>query len=108
MFPDRFHTSRMILRPIAHGDASEIFAFYAQDTEVVRYVMWRPHRRLEDTEAYIAGCLAASAASSRTYALIGRAEGRLLGSFALRRPEPHRLDVRLCAGPAVLGPRPDD
>jgi len=92
MLPDGFETTRLILRPIAREDALPIFAGYAQDPEVVRYVMWRPHRSLADTEAYISDCLAAPADKSRTYALLARAEGHLLGSFALRRPEPHRLD----------------
>jgi RimJ/RimL family protein N-acetyltransferase len=92
MLPDRFETARLTLRPIARGDALTIFATYAQDPEVVRYLIWRPHRRLTETEAYIAGCIAAPAESGRTYALIGRNEGRLLGAFALRRPERHRLD----------------
>lgn len=92
MLPDRFETGRLVLRPIARGDALTIFASYAQDPEVVRYLVWRPHRTLTETEAYIAGCIAAPAQNGRTYALVGRSEGRLLGVLALRRPDPHRLD----------------
>jgi RimJ/RimL family protein N-acetyltransferase len=92
MLPDRLETQRLILRPIARGDALAIFAGYAQDPEVARYLIWRPHRRLTETEDYISRCLAASPVRSRTYALVGRAEGRLLGAFDLRRPEPHRID----------------
>lgn len=92
MLPDSFETARLILRPVAPGDARAIFIGYAQDPDVVRFVMWRPHRALADTEAYIANCLSTPADKSRTYVLIARAEGRLLGSFALRRPDLHRLD----------------
>ncbi len=92
MLPDRFETARLILRPIASDDALPIFAGYAQDPEVVRYLTWRPHRFLAETEAYIGRCLATPPGRSRTYALIGRADGRLRGAFELRRPEPHRLD----------------
>ncbi|MFZ3233766.1 MAG: GNAT family N-acetyltransferase [Stellaceae bacterium] len=92
MLPDRFETARLVLRPIARGDALAIFATYAQDPEVVRYLAWRPHRRLAESEAYVARCVAAPPTRSRSYALVGRAEGRLLGAFELRRPEPHRLD----------------
>src|SRR5271165_2498543 len=81
MLPDRLETERLILRPIARGDALAIFAGYAQDPEVARYLIWRPHRRLTETEAYIGRCLAAASARSRTYALVGRTEGRLLGAF---------------------------
>ncbi len=92
MLPERLETERLTLRPIARGDAPAIFAGYAQDPEVVRYLNWRSHRRLAETEAYVARCLAAPPTRSRTYALLGHAEGSLLGAFELRRPEPYRLD----------------
>ncbi|HTV44947.1 MAG TPA: GNAT family N-acetyltransferase [Stellaceae bacterium] len=88
--PDRFETERLVLRPIARSDALAIFSSYAQDPEIVRYLIWRPHRTLADTEAYVARCLGASAA--RTYALTDRTSRRLRGAFELRHPEPHRLD----------------
>jgi [ribosomal protein S5]-alanine N-acetyltransferase len=92
MLPDRLQTARLILRPIALGDAPAIFAGYAQDPEVVRYLSWRPHQRIAETEAYLARCLAASPARARTYALVVRAENRLVGAFEWRRPEPYRVD----------------
>jgi [ribosomal protein S5]-alanine N-acetyltransferase len=92
MLPDRFETVRLILRPIARIDAPAVFAGYAQDPEVVRYLIWRPHRTIADTEAYIAGCLSEPIDSSCTYALLDRSDGRLLGALALRRPAPYRLD----------------
>ena len=92
MLPGSFETARLILRPVARGDAPAILASYAQDPEAVRFLIWHPHRGLADTEAYIADCLAAPADKSRSYALIAREDGQLLGNFALRRPEPHRLD----------------
>jgi [ribosomal protein S5]-alanine N-acetyltransferase len=92
MLPDSFETARLILRPVTRGDACAILAGYAQDPEAVRFLMWRPHRGLADTEAYIADCLAAPAHKSRSYALIAREDGQLLGNFALRQPEPYRLD----------------
>ncbi|HEY1260335.1 MAG TPA: GNAT family N-acetyltransferase [Stellaceae bacterium] len=92
LLPDRFATARLLLRLIAPEDAAAIFAGYAQDPEVVRYLSWRPHRSVADTEAHIARCLAAPGDRVRTYALIRRADRRLAGSFELRRPEPHRLD----------------
>jgi [ribosomal protein S5]-alanine N-acetyltransferase len=92
MLPDRFETTRLMLRPIAAHDAPAIFAGYAQDPDVVRFLTWRPHRGLIDTEAYVARCMAAPTDRSRTYVLTGRAVNRLLGAFELRRPEPHRFD----------------
>jgi [ribosomal protein S5]-alanine N-acetyltransferase len=92
MLPERLETERLVLRPIVRGDALAIFAAYAQDPEVVRYLTWRPHRKLADTEAYISRCLATPPERVRTYALIGRAESGLIGSIDLHRPEPHRID----------------
>jgi ribosomal-protein-alanine N-acetyltransferase len=92
MLPDRFATERLILRPIEAGDAGAIFTGYAQDPDVVRYLTFRPHRDLGDTETYIARCLATPVSRACTYALIGREHGALLGAFELRWLEPHRLD----------------
>lgn len=92
MLPGHFETARLILRPIARGDAPAIFAGYAQDPEIVRYLGWRPHRSPAETDAFIARCLATPAEQGRTYILTGRTDNGLLGSFELRRPAPHRLD----------------
>lgn len=92
MFPDEFSAEHLLLRPIAPDDASAIFAGYAQDPEVLRHLSFRPHRDLADTEAYIARCLATPANTARTYVLVERADGGLIGSFQLRRRDVHRLD----------------
>jgi [ribosomal protein S5]-alanine N-acetyltransferase len=92
MLPDGFETTRLILRPIAKGDALAIFTGYAQDPIVVRFLTWRPHETLAETENYIARCTAAPPEQSRTYVLIGRRESQLLGAFELRRPKPPMLD----------------
>ena len=49
MLPDTFHTARLLLRPIAVQDAGVIFDTYAQDKEVVRYLIWRPHNNLGES-----------------------------------------------------------
>ncbi len=54
-------TARLILRPPVEADAELIYRGWGTDTEVTRYVMWRPHRTIEDTHRYlrfIAGCWA--------------------------------------------------
>jgi ribosomal-protein-alanine N-acetyltransferase len=89
MFPHVFQTARLILRPIAPADARPIFDGYAQDPEVARFLTWRPHMRIEQTESYVAGCMEAS--SARTYVLTERGGGKLLGAFDLRSSGPFRL-----------------
>jgi len=103
MLPDRFETTRLILRPIEPQDAFAIFTGYAQDLEVVRFLIWRPHQGIADTEADIARCMAAPPDRSRTYTPIGRDDGRALGAFELRQPEPHRLDCGYVLARAFWG-----
>jgi ribosomal-protein-alanine N-acetyltransferase len=89
MFPNAFQTARLILRPIAPADARSIFDGYAQDPDVTRFLTWRPHTRIEQTEAYVARCL--EAVSSRTYVITGRGAEKLLGAFDLRHSGRFRL-----------------
>jgi ribosomal-protein-alanine N-acetyltransferase len=92
MFPTAFQTNRLTLRPIAPADSGAIFETYAQDTEVTRFLTWRPHRDRAATDAYIGHCIAAPAAVSQTYVLIGRDDGVLRGALDLRRPVPRRIE----------------
>jgi [ribosomal protein S5]-alanine N-acetyltransferase len=103
MLPVGFETARLILRPVTLADAPDIFAAYAQDLDVVRFLSWRPHRATSETESYIARCVAAPSGRSRTYVLSGRQDGILLGAFDLRRPEPHRLDCGYVLARAYWG-----
>ena len=92
MLPDRFETARILLRPISTGDAAAIFSTYAQDEDVTRYLMWRPHRNLGETQAYIRRCIVTPPEVERTYMIAGRDDNRIRGAFALRQRAPHRLD----------------
>ena len=92
MLPERFETERLVLRPIAAADAAAIFAGYATDPEAVLYLVFRPHRDIVETEAFIASCLDRPAHAGRSYGVTRRDDGILLGTFDLRRPQPARLD----------------
>jgi RimJ/RimL family protein N-acetyltransferase len=92
MLPDTFRTDRLLLRPVAVADADAIFDTYAQDEEVARYVIWRPHRNREETQAYIERCLATPREVERTYMVVGSDDNVVRGAFALRQRAPHRLD----------------
>ena len=89
MFPERLETARLLLRPIAAIDAAAIFDGYAQDPEVTRFLTWRPHATIMETEAYVARCQIETVA--KTYVLLGKHDGKLIGAFALRHTAPHRL-----------------
>ena len=92
MLPETFETARLLLRPVAAVDVAAIFDTYAQDEEVTRYAIWRPHRSRSQTQAYVERCIATPADLERTYMLVGREDDVVRGAFALRRRAPHRLD----------------
>ena len=92
MLPNSFDTARLVLRPIAAEDADVIFNTYAQDEEVTRYVIWRPHKNLGETRAYIEHCIATPHDIERTYVLVGKGDNIIRGAFALRQRALHRLD----------------
>ena len=55
--PTQFITARLTLRKPELADAPAIFTAYAQDPEVTRFLVWRPHPDIATTQAYIEHCL---------------------------------------------------
>jgi [ribosomal protein S5]-alanine N-acetyltransferase len=50
-------TDRLILRKPVLEDAEAIFSKYARDREVTKYVMWKPHKSIEETIAFVNLCI---------------------------------------------------
>jgi RimJ/RimL family protein N-acetyltransferase len=92
MLPDSFETARLLLRPVAASDVDAIFETYAQDEEVTRCLIWRPHRSRAETRTYVERCMATPPEVERTYMAVGRDDNVVRGAFALRQRAPHRLD----------------
>lgn len=83
--PDELLTPRLRLRPPAVDDAAAIFAHYASDPQVTRWLPWAPHADPGVTRGFLAGRLAARAAgTSWPWVLERRPDGRLLGMLELR------------------------
>lgn len=77
---ERMRTARLTLRPPSPSDAAEIFTAYATDETVTRYLVWQPHRSIDDTHDYLKRCDAARAAGTDFAFLIeSRADGSLIG-----------------------------
>src|SRR4051812_8240155 len=84
-WPEFLETDRLVLRPPIEADAGSIFEAYAQDPEVTRYLMWRPHERLADAQEYVQRRRAAWVAGTElTWMLTRRGDQRLLGAIAVR------------------------
>ncbi len=57
--PFPLSTARLRLRKPELKDAKPIFTTYATDPEVVRFLSWQAHQRVEDTEGFLQRCLEA-------------------------------------------------
>ena len=51
-------TDRLILRPPRADDAEAVFARYASDPRVTRYLGWPTHRSIDDTRGFLNFCAA--------------------------------------------------
>ena len=57
--PERIETDRLVLRVPCVDDASAVFAGWAQDKEVTRYLTWHPNQQMEQTKQFVQSCLTA-------------------------------------------------
>jgi ribosomal-protein-alanine N-acetyltransferase len=88
---ERLDTARLILRRPVPGDADAIFARYASDVEVTRYLAWPRHTSMDDTRAF----LAFSDAEWQRWncgplLAFSRTDGTLLGGSGLGFENSHR------------------
>lgn len=56
--PAHFATARLAARPPREEDAPAVFAAYASDAEVTRYLAWRAYERVEPLAAFLRDCAA--------------------------------------------------
>jgi ribosomal-protein-alanine N-acetyltransferase len=53
--PETFRTARLLARPPGAADAEAVFAAYASDPEVTRYLSWRYYPRIEPLREFLRG-----------------------------------------------------
>jgi RimJ/RimL family protein N-acetyltransferase len=54
--PASWETERLVARRAALEAAHAVFEAYAQDPEVARYMIWRPHCDVRETRAFLERC----------------------------------------------------
>ena len=80
--PEQIETGRLVLRAPRMDDAPVIFAGWTRDKEVTRYLTWRPHQRVQETEAFIQNCLSAWEAEIRfPYIITLKESGEVIGTI---------------------------
>lgn len=101
--PERNETDRLVLRKPHIQDAFSIFNGWAQDTEVTRYLTWRPHKQVEQTMEFVRGCLAAWETQTRfPYMITIKETGEVIGMID-PRIEGSRLGIGYVAARAHWG-----
>lgn len=86
--PRQFQTARLLLRATELSDAESIFHEYAQDADVVRYLMWKPHSSVEDTRSFLTMCAKNWKEETEfTWSLLDKESTQLLGMIAARQKE---------------------
>lgn len=83
--PETFATTRLLLRPPRLSDAPAIHSNYAQDPEATRYLVWRPHKDIHETEEFVARCVAVWGTDADfPWAITLKESGELIGMVGLR------------------------
>jgi [ribosomal protein S5]-alanine N-acetyltransferase len=82
--PDRIETDRLVLRRPVDSDAEAIFARYASDPDVTRFLGWPRHASVDDTRAFLAfSARDWSQWAVGPYLVERREDGLLIGSTGL-------------------------
>jgi len=85
MWPQTIETARLILRRPVIDDAPAIFEGYAQDPDVVRYLMWQPHRSIADTNDFLVTVAQRiQQGKEQSWAITRKGDDRLIGMVAVR------------------------
>lgn len=83
--PEIIETDRLILRKPRLEDAESIFAAYAQDPDVTRYLTWPPHTEIDQTRAFMEYCLRNwDSGEAFEFVITRRGEECLIGMVSLR------------------------
>lgn len=83
--PDIIQTARLTLRRLAMDYANAIFATYAQDSDVTRFLTWHPHHSIEETRIFIQKKIEAWDSGTEFTWAIFQNDGELIGGIALRQ-----------------------
>jgi len=98
--PERIQTERLILRKPRLDDAPVIFEAYAQDPEVTRYLVWRPHTNIQETEQFLSACEELwKTGKDFAYAVTIKENQTLIGMFGL-----HPMNLKVEVGYGLARP----
>jgi len=83
--PEVIETDRLRLRKPVMEDAEPIFAKYAQDPVVTKYLIWQPHKSIEETRDYLRRCCNGWIdGTAYPWIIIRKTDNELLGVVEMR------------------------
>ena len=83
--PDRFETRQLILRRPRLSDADDMFDHYASDSEVTRYLTWRPYRDRSEVRPFLQSRLARwDSGEAFSWTITRPTEDRVIGMIGCR------------------------
>jgi len=98
--PETIQTKRLILRKPRMEDAQAVFEGYAQDPEVTRYLVWKPHQNIRETEQFLLACGQLwQTGKDFAYAITLKENEILIGMFGL-----HPMNLKIEVGYALARP----
>lgn len=87
--PATIQTDRLMLRRPLPTDAAGVFARYASDPDVTRFLGWPTHRSIADSQMFLGCCdVEWRETGVGAYLIQSRETGQLLGSTGLRLASP--------------------
>ena len=91
--PEQIETERLILRKPRMDDAPAVFSGWVQDLEVTRFLTWRPHENIGQTESMLERAITAWDGDARfPYMITLKAGSNVIGMIELRI-EGHRAEL---------------
>jgi [ribosomal protein S5]-alanine N-acetyltransferase len=91
--PEILESSRLRLRRLVEDDAEAVFAAYAQDPEVTKYLVWRRTGNLEDTRHALRSATEAwDEGKAFNWVVLRKKDDRLLGMVGVR-VDGHKVEL---------------
>jgi RimJ/RimL family protein N-acetyltransferase len=90
--PEQIETKRLILRKPRMDDVPAVFLGWVQDPEVTRFLTWRPHENIGQTESMLAKAITEWDGDARFHFMITLKNGDLIGRIQLHI-EGHRVEL---------------
>ena len=101
--PGTLETTRLLLRMPKMNDAESIFQKYAQDEEVTKFLIWRPHQNIDTTRKFIHRCIRSwKEETAFPWVIVRKKDEQLIGMLELRI-EGFRADLGYAIGREFWG-----